>query len=118
MSGDPSGSARRPSWKGEAGGSTRRGPRYAWKPETAAARPRRRWRHLLIAGAAVGCVVLIVVLFKLLQPPPRAGLVLVAADPAEDVDRLDVPLDAYSWQGGRHLARLPADAGAPATSGH
>ncbi len=109
MSGDPSGP--RPAWKGAAGGSPRRGTRYAWKPEETPAGPppRRLWKLAIALGAAV-CVVLIYVIIMLLQRPPRAGLVLVGADPAADVDRLDVPLDLYGWWGGRQLAQWAEEA--------
>src|SRR5207247_1471794 len=55
-------------------------------------------------------VALIAFLIWLLQSPPRPVLVLVGADPLADVERLDVPLDLYGWQGARQLAQWAADA--------
>jgi hypothetical protein len=109
---DPSRPGSQPAWKAGASGPARGGPRYAWKPGDAPPRRRsRRVKQLLLGLGGVVCTILIVVLIKLLQPPPHATLVLVAADPAAAVDRLDVPLDLYGWAGGRQLADWARDAG-------
>src|SRR5205085_3626679 len=110
MPADPTGPSPQPAWKGEGAGRARRGPQYAWKPDgPAVPKARRVWPLMLLLGA-VACAALIVVLVKLLQPPPRAGLALVAADPAPAPDRLDAPLDPAGWLGGTQLAQWAADA--------
>ncbi len=102
MANDP----RQPDWRGAAEGPTRSGPRYGWKPDGATAAPvKTRFLKRLGFAVAGGAVFgLIVALVQLLAPPERASLVLVGADPAVDLERLDVPLDLYGWLGGRQLA--------------
>ena len=103
MPGDPN----RPAWKGAAAGPARRGPRYAWKPQDQPASVGLWKRRLTIAGLTLGgvaCVALFVLLIKLLWHPPRAALVLVAADPAAAADRLDVAPDPYGYSGAQYLA--------------
>src|SRR5438270_5115913 len=103
MPGDPN----RPSWKAAAPRPAARGPRYAWKPQDQAASAGLWKRRLKIAGLALGgvaCVALFVALVRLLWHPPRAALVLVAADPASAAERLDVSPDPYGYSGAQYLA--------------
>lgn len=102
MSNDP----RQPDWRAAAEGPTRTGPRYGWKPDGATAAPvKTRFLKRLAFAVAGGAVFgLIIALVQLLAPPDRASLVLVGADPATDLERLDVPPDLYGWLGGRQLA--------------
>jgi flagellar motor protein MotB len=99
--------SRNPSWKAAGPKAERKGPKYAWKPQGGSAVPGRGSRRLmqaffLLGGAA--CVAGIIFLIKFLQAPPRSGLAIVGADPTAEVEKLDVPLDPYGWQGGKRLA--------------
>jgi hypothetical protein len=105
--------SRNPSWKAAGARAQRQGPKYAWKPQGGQAVPGRGGRRLkqllfLLGGAA--CVAGIIFLIKFLQAPPRSGLAIVGADPTADVEKLNVPLDPYGWQGGKRLAAWASSA--------
>jgi hypothetical protein len=107
MADDASRPGPNPRWKSGAASPKGGSPRYAWKsqgPESAAGRTSWWVRQSLFVFGGVVCLALIGGLIWLLRSPPHAGLVLVGADPAEDVERLDVPLDVSGWEGGRQLA--------------
>jgi hypothetical protein len=114
--GNPRGGASKPAWKGAAvpGKPVARGPKYAWKPQEQAAVETNRWvRRVKLSSfvlGGIGCVALIVVLIYLLRAQKGACLVLVGADPAADVEKLDAPLDPYGWSGAIRLAEWSADA--------
>ncbi len=97
-----------PAWKAAAGAADdRRGPQYKWKPADDA-RPGtgRRLKQLLLLGGTLACLTGIVWLILYLWPTPQPCLVAVAADPARDADRLDVPLDLYGWRTAREFLQL------------
>ncbi len=96
-------------WRASAGGNDdRRGPQYKWKPAEQAAPGtwKRRLKWLALLTGALACVAGFVAMILLLRPTPRATLVAVAADPAADADRLDVPPDLYGWQTAGQFIKL------------
>src|SRR3954463_2202199 len=106
---DPPRPGAKPAWKGASpAGKAARGPQYAWKPQDQAAIETTRWvRRAKLTGLVFGglaCAALIVLLIYWLRPQKGAALVLVGADPAADVEKLDAPLDPYGWKAGVRLA--------------
>src|SRR5436305_3927529 len=98
-----------PAWKAAAGAADdRRGLKYKWKPADAAqpGTGRRRLMQLLLLGGTLTCLAGIVWLILYLWPAPQPCLVAVAADPAQDCDRLDVPLDLYGWRTAQEFVQL------------
>jgi len=93
-------------WRTSAGGPRRPEKKYGWKPpeEKGAAAGKKRPAMLLgLAAGGVAIVGGIIFLIWLLINPGRPGLIVIAADPTQAADRLDVPYDPYGWLSAKRL---------------
>src|SRR4051794_7781778 len=93
-------------WRTSAGGPRRPEKKFGWKPPEEKGTVARRKRPAMMFALAAGGVAVvggIVYLILMLLVPYRPGLIVIAADPSEAADRLDVPYDPYGWTSAKRL---------------
>lgn len=93
-------------WRDQAGGPRKPDKKVDWKPQEQQGKT-AGWGRILkllgLAGLAMSVVAGIIILIWYLQVPNQPGLIVVAANPAQAADRLDVPYDPYGWLSAQRL---------------